>query len=142
MFRLLFSTTFFALLSISMNAQTGNITFKASGVQTNLGGELSAGIFKEPNFPTVGEQFRGKDAKVTSSTMEITLKDVPVGTYGADVFHDANTNNELETNFVGFPMESIGFANDAKIRFGPPSFEDASITVVAGKTIIVPIKLK
>jgi len=48
----------------------------------------------------------------------------------------------LETNFVGFPKEPIGFANGAKIRFGAPSFEDASISVTEGESIIVKIKLK
>ncbi|MEL7124086.1 MAG: DUF2141 domain-containing protein, partial [Bacteroidota bacterium] len=68
--------------------------------------------------------------------------DVQVGTYGAVVFQDINQDKKLKTNLLGFPREPIGFANDAKIKLGPPSFEDASIQVKENETTIVKINLK
>ena len=35
-------------------------------------------------------------------------------------------NEKLDTNFFGIPKEQFGFSNNAKGRFGPPSFESAS----------------
>ncbi len=130
------------LLSFSLPAQTGNVLFKVSGIQTELGGFISAGIFTKNNFPKVGKQFKGKDIVVTKSEMEVLLEEVPSGTYGAVVFQDENDNKKLETNFVGFPKEPIGFANDARIKLGPPDFEDAAITVTEGATVIVNIQLR
>ena len=53
----------------------------------------------------------------------------PTGTYAIGVFHDVNGNNSLDTNFLGIPKEQYGFGNDATGSFGPPSFNDAAITV-------------
>jgi uncharacterized protein (DUF2141 family) len=55
--------------------------------------------------------------------------DLPIGTYAIGVFHDVNGNNSLDTNFLGIPKEQYGFGNDATGSFGPPSFNDAAITV-------------
>lgn len=130
------------LLSLSIQAQSGSVLFKVSGIQSEKGGSISTGIFTKDTFPEVGKQFRGKDVKVNHSNMEVLLENVPVGTYGAVVFQDQNSNKKLETNLVGLPKEPIGFANDAKIKFGPPSFEDAAIVVSAGQTVIVNIQLR
>lgn len=130
------------LMNFLAKTPTGKVLFKVSGVDTKLGGNLSSGIFEEDNFPEVGKQFQGKDVAVKASKMEIILENVPVGTYGAVVFQDANKNKELDANFIGFPTEPIGFANGAEINFGPPSFEDASIKVLAGRTTIVNIVLE
>jgi len=142
MVKSIISIVAFWLLTCSLKAQTGDVLFKINGINTEQGGSISLGIFLKENFPQIGKQFRGKDVPVTNNRMEIRLEDVPVGTYGAVAFQDQNDDKELETNFVGLPKEPIGFANGAKIRFGPPKFEDASITVSPGETVIVNIQLK
>ena len=142
MVKLILLTATSLLLSFSLPSQTGKVLFKVTDIQTDLGGSISSGIFTKENFPKVGKRFRGEDLTVTSNEMEVLLEDVPVATYGAVVFQDKNDNRKLETNLLGFPKEPIGFANNAKIRLGPPSFEDASITVVEGETVIVNIQLK
>ena len=130
------------IFSFSAEAQTGTVLFKVKGIKSAKGGNLSSGIFIEENFPEVGKQFMGKDVKVEGDEMEILLENVPVGTYGAVVFQDTDSDQELDSNFMGFPKEPIGFANNAKIRFGPPKFKDAAISVKAGEIVIVEINLK
>ncbi len=58
--------------------------------------------------------------------MSITVPDLPYGTYAISIFHDVNSNNRLDTNFLGIPKERYGFSNNARGTFGPPSFEKAS----------------
>jgi uncharacterized protein (DUF2141 family) len=142
------SKSFIALLVLSLgiifsiNAQTGTVIFKVSGIKAEKGGEISAGIFEKANFPKVGQQLKGTEKAVNSDYLEITLEEIPVGVYGAVAFQDINKDKDLETNFIGFPKEPIGFANGAAIRFGPPAFEDASIQVKENEVTIVKIKLK
>ncbi len=45
------------------------------------------------------------------------------------IFVDKNYNNKMDRNLFGVPKEQFGFSNNAKGKFGPPSFEDASFTV-------------
>jgi uncharacterized protein (DUF2141 family) len=123
-------------------AQSGKVVLQIEGIQTQKGGEISAGIFTRENFPKVGKQLLGKEVKVTSSRMEIVFDHVPAGFYGLVAFQDIDQNKELKTNLVGYPKEPIGFSREAKINFGPPSFADAQLEVVSGKTLSVKITLK
>jgi uncharacterized protein (DUF2141 family) len=59
----------------------------------------------------------------------ITVRDVPAGSWAVLAYQDANDNGELDRNFIGIPSENYGFSRDARGKFGPPSFEDAVITV-------------
>lgn len=122
--------------------QTGTVILQVEGIDAKKGGQLSAGIFREENFPKVGKQFRGTEIKITANKMEVRLNDIPVGSYGAAVFHDIDKNKDLKANFLGLPQEPIGFSNDARIKFGPPSFEDAQFMVEKDKEVILQIILR
>tara|TARA_A100001035_G_scaffold193048_1_gene154354 strand:- start:190 stop:636 length:447 start_codon:yes stop_codon:yes gene_type:complete len=55
--------------------------------------------------------------------------ELPDGTYAIGIFVDKNYNNKMDRNLFGVPKEQFGFSNNAKGKFGPPSFEDASFAV-------------
>ncbi len=60
---------------------------------------------------------------------EVTL---PTGEYAFSAFLDANGNGELDSNFIGIPREPVAVSNDARPRFGPPSYDDAKFELGAG----------
>ena len=47
---------------------------------------------------------------------------LPTGVYAVGIFHDLNGDGALSKNFLGMPKEPFGFSNNARARFGPPSF--------------------
>lgn len=55
--------------------------------------------------------------------------ELPTGVYAVGIFHDLNGDGALSKNFLGMPKEPFGFSNNARARFGPPSFEEAAISV-------------
>ncbi|MBO0932880.1 DUF2141 domain-containing protein [Fibrella aquatilis] len=122
-------------------AQTGTVVVIIEGVQPTKGGELTVGIFRKDNFPKVGKQFVGTEKPATTARIQVLFADVPVGDYGVVAFQDIDKNKLLKSNFLGFPTEPIGFSRGAKIKFGPPAFEDAKVTVEANKTLTVNIVL-
>jgi uncharacterized protein (DUF2141 family) len=128
-------------MGLASYGQTGTLVINIQKIQFDKGGEISAGIFKKENFPKVGKQLIGTEKPVTGNMMQITFEKVPVGEYGVVAFQDIDKNKDLKTNFVGFPKEPIGFSNDAKIKLGPPDFDDAKVKVEAGKTLTLVIKL-
>ena len=88
-----------------------------------------------------------KQCRITASAparagiVTIDVPDVPAGTWAVLAYHDANGNKELDRNFVGMPTEGYGFSNGAKGRFGPPSFNEAAMTVGEGSvSAIVTLK--
>ena len=54
---------------------------------------------------------------------------LPPGEYALTVFYDINDNGELDTNFIGIPKEPIAMSNNAKMKFGPPKYEEALFKV-------------
>ena len=57
------------------------------------------------------------------------------GTYAISIIYDEDNNNKLNTGFLGIPNELVGFSNNAKGTFGPPSYEDVSFYLSESKTI-------
>jgi uncharacterized protein (DUF2141 family) len=71
---------------------------------------------------------------VKSKTAQVFFNNVPAGTYAVFVFHDANTNNKMDKNFLGIPKEGYG-ASKNKLPFASaPSYNDNKF-VVENKTI-------
>ena len=66
---------------------------------------------------------------VAAKTVTLTLPAPAPGRYGIKLFHDVNGDGKMETNILGFPIEPVGFSNDAPIRLGPPSFADAAFDI-------------
>ena len=46
----------------------------------------------------------------------------------------------MRKNFLGIPKDPLGFSNNAKMKFGPPKYEDAKFTI-ADKPVVQNIKI-
>ena len=68
---------------------------------------------------------------LVSGEAKVVVRDIDPGVYAVQAFHDENGNFDLDRNFLGLPKEGMGFSNDAPMRFGPPSFDDAAIEIGA-----------
>ena len=128
--------------SISLFSQQGKLTLKVESINLKKRGQLSIGIFDEKNFLKPGKQLRELEVDVVAEQMEITIEKLPEGTYAVAVFQDIDRNKDLKTNFIGLPQEPIGFSNDARIKFGPPSFSDAQFIIERDKNIVQKIILR
>jgi uncharacterized protein (DUF2141 family) len=51
------------------------------------------------------------------------------GRYAVKAYHDANANGELDKGAFGAPSEPYGFSRNARGRFGPPAWDDASFAL-------------
>lgn len=58
------------------------------------------------------------------------------GRYAVAVFHDTDSDGELDRALAGWPTESYGFSNDARSIAGPPGFKAAAFSLGAGETRI------
>jgi uncharacterized protein (DUF2141 family) len=127
--------------SIHSNAQTGKVIVEIENIQTKKGGEISAGIFNKANFLKTGKQLASITREVTSSKMVFEFNNVAVGEYAFVAYQDIDRNKSMKTNFIGYPKEPWGISNNPRILFGPPSFDDSKIKVVANQTTSVSIRL-
>ncbi len=54
---------------------------------------------------------------------------LPYGEYAITVYHDANNNDEMDSNFIGIPKEPVAMSNNHIPRFGPPKYAKAMIVL-------------
>ena len=74
--------------------------------------------------------------------LRFVFADLAPGDYAVAAFHDADGDGKLGQNLVGMPTEGFGFSNGAVGFMGPPSFDDAAVSVGAADgrvTVAVPI---
>ncbi len=57
----------------------------------------------------------------------VTVSGLPLGVYAVQSYLDENDDGKINRSLLGIPTEGLGFSNDAPMRFGPPSFDDAAI---------------
>jgi len=60
---------------------------------------------------------------VTGETVTCQME-LPFGRYAISIYHDVNSNGELDSNVFRIPKEPVGFSNNAKGFLGPPKFDD------------------
>ena len=104
----------------------GNLKVVVTNVKGNTG-QLAFYLFKsDDGFPTkTGKALMQGFVKTAGNTAEYTFTNLAAGTYAVFVFHDADNDKKLKTNFVGMPKEGMGVSNNAKGHFGPPKYTDA-----------------
>ena len=113
-----------------------SVTVKVNNIKKK--GEIHLAIYDDAN---VFENDNGEKGGATNGIIQGVIEDVkigsvtytfelPDGTYVIGIFVDKNYNNKMDRNLFGVPKEQFGFSNDATGNFGPPSFEDASFTVL------------
>ncbi|WP_250460382.1 MipA/OmpV family protein [Microbulbifer litoralis] len=68
------------------------------------------------------------------------ISGVPAGEVAVLAYLDENDNRTLDKNFMGIPRESLGLSNNYQPK-GPPSFQQAAISVAPGRTEPVDIHL-
>ncbi len=118
--------------------QLSTLHVEVSGFK-HTDGQLMMSLFtSEEGFPGDADQaFRTLVEPVDATTMNVAFEQLPSGYYALAVLHDENGNSAMERNVFGAPSEGYGFSNDANKRFGPPSFEAASVAVDTDDVSIV-----
>jgi len=135
MLRLLPLFMFLSFYAFSQTTLSINVTGVAS-----TEGNISIGLYtSEKGFLKTDQICRGAFVKSIRGTTTAVFENLPKNTYAIAVFHDANSNEELDTNFLGIPKEPLGFSKGKLKTFGPPSFEECSFVLDSDMEISVPI---
>lgn len=93
------------------------------------GGTLRVALCPNKEAYDTEQGCRTLSVPATSRTVTCSFTRVDDGTYAVKVFHDINSDGELNTSWIGWPQEPYGFSNDAPVNMGPPSFKLAAINV-------------
>lgn len=122
-------------------SQSGKVILQVENVQIKKGGELAAAAFNSKNFLKTGRELFSTFQQVASAKMVFVFENLSPGEYAFVAYQDIDRNKNMKTNFIGYPKEPWGISNNPRILFGPPSFNESKVTVSAGQTTTVNIKL-
>ena len=103
----------------------GSLTLVVPGLASNEGKVIIALFDSAEGFEKEGAFVRSAFVEPENRGAVWTFGDLPFGEYAVRLFHDENGNEKLDTNWMGIPKEPYGFSNDARGKFGSPSYEAA-----------------
>ncbi|MEM9136841.1 MAG: DUF2141 domain-containing protein [Cyanobacteria bacterium P01_F01_bin.42] len=120
---------------------SNRLTVNVNGLKANRGRICYSLFSSSAGFPTSSQRaIRAECIPVSASSSAIAFGDLSPGTYAVAVFHDKNSDGQLNKNSFGMPTEGFGFSQNPGISTGPPKFRDAAI-FVAVSTSKVSIQL-
>jgi len=102
--------------------------------------DIRVGLYTSLDNWLDDEPIFGGLAATTDTETTVVFESLPPGRYGAAVYLDENRNGKLDRNLIGFFKESFGFSENARVRFGPPKWEDA-VFEVSGSVIDISVHL-
>ncbi len=130
----------FILAGVSLISQAGEkgiITVRVTNIKS-IKGELYVALYNsEGSFMNPEEASQKIIIPVTEAALSVTFENVDAGIYAISLFQDKNNNGILDTHPNGIPLERYGFSNNAKGKFGPPSFTEASFSVDGELTLTI-----
>ena len=134
--------TLFVLLiantSSAASESTGNLI-------VNISGFPSSDWFAMVALNNSEESYKGGENEAIAKTktmvvdqkVQVIFTNLPYGSYGVSIYHDENSNGEMDKNMMGIPKEAYGFSNNAKGFFGKPDYKDVKFELNSAEMQIV-----
>lgn len=111
-------------------APTGTLSVTFTGIDAKQG-SIMFGVYDEAGWANE-KPLRGQMVDASTSTVTVSIADLPVGRYGVKAFHDINGNGKMDANPFGMPTEPYAFSNNARGAAGPAKWADAAFMLVPG----------
>ena len=115
------------ILCMTLGISAGDIRLHITGFSHPLG-DVQIGLYNQAKGFLHTDRTYKKIIRKAKKSLYCRFKNIPKGTYAIAIFHDANSNGKLDTNFIGIPEEQTGTSNNVAVHFGPPSFDKAKFT--------------
>lgn len=112
------------LLIAALGVEAAPLTIEITGLR-NARGRVHVALCPRDKFLSESCVYRAS-APAAKGSVTLTIPALPAGDYAAQAFHDENANQKMDRNFVGIPKEGFAFSRDAKVRFAPPKWADAT----------------
>lgn len=110
------------------------LTIKVSGGTSNKGQVILSLFNTQDNYMKTPILSKTKPINNRGEVVFI-VRQLKTGMYAATVIYDADGNGKLNTGFLGIPKELVGFSNNVKGTFGPPTFNAAAFSLSTSETL-------
>jgi uncharacterized protein (DUF2141 family) len=126
--KIVLAVVFLALLVVAPSAVSsesiGKLVVDISGFPSSDGFAMVALHNSEESYKGGEDSAIAKTkTMVVGQKAQVVFTNLPYGWYGVSLYHDENSNGEMDKNAMGIPRETYGFSNNAKGFFGKPSYK-------------------
>ena len=118
-----------------ITAQNKTITATVLNISSDKG-IVKFALYNKTNFRL--KPLQSEIGNIENGKTTITFKEVAGGEYAIVCYHDKNSNDKMDFQPNGMPLEAYGASNNV-MNFAPPRFDDAKFTVV-DKNVSLEIK--
>lgn len=123
-------STIFAISSLdAVVAGTGSLTIEMLDLQSSEGQAVFVVMDSETSHHGKTPVYIKSAVSIEQGEAHIVLNDMPAGHYSAVIYHDINSNGELDNYFFGMPREPYGFSNNARNKMGIPTFSESRFEI-------------
>jgi uncharacterized protein (DUF2141 family) len=113
----------------AITAAAADLTIQVTNLRS-ADGDIHFAIYDQPaTFPKKSGKLAGKKTPAKLSKVSAVFEGLKPGTYAIAIYHDENTNGKFDQGFLGIPLEGYAFSKDAPVFLGPPSFDEAAVTL-------------
>ena len=130
---------FFVLLVGGQAATVGELRMQISGISPCKGSLMLAVYDKAAGFMQIGQAVAKSQIPLAPAKCEPTLIHhlaLAYGEYAVVVFHDANGNGELDSNWLGMPTETWGVSNKVRSAMRAPKFAESRFSFTPAHSLI------
>ena len=113
-------------------ANESTVDIDLSGLRSERGALHVCLTRKPAHFPDCKSDPAALRSSAAASSHHLHLDHVPPGRYAIAVFHDENSNRNLD-KFAGIPKEGFAFSRNPSIKFRAPRFEEVAIELTPGR---------
>ncbi|WP_405411143.1 DUF2141 domain-containing protein [Maribacter sp. Asnod1-A12] len=106
-----------------------DLSLSIDGVVSEEGDICFAIYNTEGSFLKFDKVFKSGSEKAVKGKTAVQITDLPDGEYAIAIFHDVNSNKNLDTNILGIPKEQIAFSKGKMKMFGPPKYNECVFTI-------------
>jgi uncharacterized protein (DUF2141 family) len=104
----------------------GTLAVEVRGLRNGSGVLRAKLVASAEGFPASDAHVLTKQKHpIRGERVRLAFYEVPYGEYALVVLHDEDDDGALTRGWLGLPAEGLAFSNGARIRRGPPSFEEA-----------------
>ena len=135
--KILVSILVVVIISITnvITAQNKTITATVLNISSDKG-IVKFALYNKTNFRL--KPLQSETGKIENGKTTITFKEVVSGVYAIVCYHDKNSNDKMDFQPNGMPLEAFGASNNV-MTFAPPTFEGSKF-LLSNEDVTINIK--
>jgi len=132
---LLVLSTIFSL-SFSDSTATGKMIIEFPNINPNKG-MVEVSVYDKSEAFLVKDQFiQKKRAQIVNGRAQLVFENVPFGKIAVGSYHDVDSDETYDKNFIGLPVEPYAFSKKPTCNWRKPRFEEVSFDFVENGQVL------